>query len=44
VPIPFISDYFPLGFPGQTDLYTLANVTKAIAAFERTIISLKIAL
>jgi cytochrome c peroxidase len=32
---------FPLAFPGETNLYALANVTKAIAAFERTIISLR---
>jgi cytochrome c peroxidase len=31
---------FPQAFPGR-DLYTLANVTKAIAAFERTIISMR---
>lgn len=32
---------FPQAFPGETDLYTLPNVTKAIAAFERTIISVR---
>jgi cytochrome c peroxidase len=32
---------FPLAFPGETNLYTLANVTKALAAFERTIISMR---
>jgi cytochrome c peroxidase len=31
----------PLAFPGETNLYTLPNVTKAIAAFERTIISVR---
>jgi cytochrome c peroxidase len=30
---------FPRAFPGESKLYTLANVTKAIAAFERTIVS-----
>jgi len=32
---------FPQAFPNETDLYTLHNVTKAIAAFERTIISMR---
>jgi cytochrome c peroxidase len=32
---------FPLAFPGQGDIYTLDNVTKAIASFERTIISMR---
>jgi cytochrome c peroxidase len=32
---------FPQAFPGETDPYTLGNVTKAIAAFERTIISIR---
>jgi cytochrome c peroxidase len=31
---------FPAAFPGQDDAYTLANVTKAIAAFERSIVSM----
>jgi cytochrome c peroxidase len=30
---------FPLAFPGDTALFTLDHVTKAIAAFERTLIS-----
>lgn len=30
---------FPAAFPGEADPYTIANVTKALAAFERTIIS-----
>jgi cytochrome c peroxidase len=30
---------FPQAFPGESALYTIDNVTKAIAAFERTIIS-----
>lgn len=30
---------FPEAFPGERELYTLKNVTKAIASFERTIIS-----
>jgi cytochrome c peroxidase len=32
---------FPLAFPGETELFTLTNVTKALAAFERTIISVR---
>jgi cytochrome c peroxidase len=32
---------FPQAFPGEADAYTLGNVTKAIAAFERTIISMR---
>ena len=32
---------FPMAFPEDGDVYTLQNVTKAIAAFERTIISLR---
>ena len=32
---------FAKAFPGDTDPYTLGNVTKAIAAFERTIISMR---
>jgi len=32
---------FPEAFPGERDPYTLPNVTRAIAAFERTIISLR---
>ena len=32
---------FPLAFPGEAELYTLPNVTKALAAFERTIISMR---
>jgi cytochrome c peroxidase len=32
---------FPLAFPGEDTVYTLSNVTKAIAAFERTIISMR---
>jgi cytochrome c peroxidase len=32
---------FPQAFPGATDLYTIPNVTQAIAAFERTIISMR---
>ena len=30
---------FPAAFPGEVDPFTVANVTKAIASFERTIIS-----
>jgi cytochrome c peroxidase len=32
---------FPQAFPNETDLYSLRNVTKAIAAFERSIISMR---
>src|SRR5580658_2415793 len=32
---------FPQAFPGTSDFYTISNVTKAIAAFERTIISMR---
>jgi cytochrome c peroxidase len=32
---------FPRAFPGEPDVYTLSQVTKAIAAFERTIISMR---
>jgi cytochrome c peroxidase len=38
---PLYRKLFPQAFPGETDLFTLANVTKAIAAFERTIVSMK---
>src|SRR5580704_9220752 len=32
---------FPKAFPGSADPYTLANVIKAIAAFERSIVSMR---
>ena len=32
---------FPQAFPEERDIFTLKNVTKAIAAFERTIISMR---
>ena len=32
---------FPQAFPESSDIYTLQNVTKAIAAFERSIISMR---
>lgn len=32
---------FPQAFPGKDDAVSLANVTKAIAAFERTIVSMR---
>ena len=32
---------FPLAFPEAKDLYTIPNVTKAIAAFERSIVSMR---
>ena len=38
---PVYQALFPKAFPGETDPYTLANVTKAIAAFERTIVSMR---
>jgi cytochrome c peroxidase len=31
---------FPAAFPGTADVYTLANATKAIATFERSIVSM----
>ena len=38
---PLYQRLFPEAFPESGDLYTLQNVTKAIAAFERTIISMR---
>jgi cytochrome c peroxidase len=38
---PLYQRLFPAAFPDADDLYTLQNVTKAIAAFERTIISVR---
>ena len=38
---PVYSRLFPQAFTGQRDPYILDNVTKAIAAFERTIISMR---
>jgi cytochrome c peroxidase len=38
---PIYQKLFPQAFPNETDLYTLTNVTKAIAAFERTIVSVR---
>jgi cytochrome c peroxidase len=38
---PIYQRLFPQAFPEGGDLYTLQNVTKAIAAFERTIISVR---
>ena len=32
---------FPAAFPGESDPYTLKNMTKAIAAFERSIVSVR---
>jgi cytochrome c peroxidase len=32
-------DLFPKAFPAETNSFTLANIAKALAAFERTIIS-----
>jgi cytochrome c peroxidase len=34
-------DLFPRAFPGESDPYNLSNTTKALAAFERTIVSLR---
>jgi len=36
---PVYENVFPRAFPGGSEIYTLQNVTKAIAAFERTIVS-----
>jgi cytochrome c peroxidase len=38
---PIYKRLFPAAFPSEKDRYTLGNVTKAIAAFERNIISLR---
>jgi cytochrome c peroxidase len=38
---PVYQRLFPRAFPGEPDAYTLSNVTKAIAAFERTIVSMR---
>jgi cytochrome c peroxidase len=38
---PLYRRLFPQAFPGDADLYTLKNVTRAIAAFERTIVSVR---
>ncbi len=38
---PVYQRLFPQAFPGEPDLFTLKNVTKAIATFERTIISMR---
>jgi cytochrome c peroxidase len=38
---PVYRKLFPSAFPGEVDAFTLSNVTKAIAAFERTIISMR---
>jgi cytochrome c peroxidase len=38
---PVYQKLFPQAFPDEGDAYTLANVTKAIAAFERTIVSMR---
>jgi len=36
---PVYRDLFPKAFPGLTDAFTIVNVARALAAFERTIIS-----
>jgi cytochrome c peroxidase len=36
---PIYGGLFPAAFPSEVDPFTIANVTKAIASFERTIIS-----
>ena len=36
---PLYREMFAAAFPGESDPFTIANVTKAIACFERTIIS-----
>jgi len=38
---PLYQRLFPQAFPGNSGIYTLENVTNAIAAFERTIISMR---
>jgi cytochrome c peroxidase len=38
---PVYQRLFPRAFPVESDIYTVPNVTKAIAAFERTIISMR---
>lgn len=38
---PLYQSLFPAAFPEGGDVYTLPNVTKSIAAFERTIISMR---
>ncbi len=38
---PVYQRLFPKAFPEQGDIYTLQNVTKAIATFERTIVSMR---
>jgi cytochrome c peroxidase len=38
---PLYQRIFPEAFPEAGDIYTLQNITKAIAAFERTIISMR---
>lgn len=38
---PVYQRFFPQAFPGESEIFTLANVTKSIAAFERTIISMR---
>jgi cytochrome c peroxidase len=39
--VPVYAKLFPAAFPGDADAFTLTNVTKAIASFERTIISMR---
>jgi cytochrome c peroxidase len=36
---PAYLELFPLAFPGETNPFTITNVTQALASFERTIIS-----
>jgi cytochrome c peroxidase len=38
---PIYRDLFPRAFPAGGEIYTLQNVTKAIAAFERSIVSVR---
>ena len=38
---PVYQRLFPPAFPGESDPYTLKNVTKAISAFERSIVSVR---
>ncbi len=38
---PVYKDLFPQSFPGETDPFTIGNMTKALAAFERSIVSMR---
>lgn len=38
--VPFYRSLFPVAFPGAADPFTVPNITRSIAAFQRTIIAL----